>query len=403
MFQRKYRSVKEVGTERTITDFPFDANVHGFQIDIDTDVSSAYSLDTAYARLEQALQANEQAMLREAIRKHLTCGEVTIQSPVTITLIQCGTQQGIFKIACTTDRGDVALVAAMSRAEVMNDFVLHDHETLCMMRSTEATALKMDEAGEAYASVASFPVHYVASENEESRPFFHIAPFMEGYAEVNSEAEAAEDCGIEDVDRRIIMNGYNQGTHIEIETKLESTRIRNKIAMHMLMTAIRCKMVFCPSLQAGDYIYSKEKDHLVLHCFGPNKGRENVFFGDVMRDVTVELSDGKTMDQATQALAFELLTLLFWEEENNEHVQGSLNGVKYFALSSMDLFDLIRSICTDHSDVISKTTMEEALVVVNECVREVKNTMDKDSEVGRAMSQRLAIVNLAFRTCRQTG
>lgn len=329
-----------------VQDEQFEPDTHEFPFPVDDGnllkgQGPDHSLADCFTIIEDGLTGNDAQLLKSALSKKLR-GQNFELIGINITQIQCGSQQGIFKIDCKISREDgemvVPFVVAIARHKNLNAFVEYDNKTISYLRESEAKSYGMEADDESYEDVASFPAHY--GEHSTDDAYFYVADFADGYSEINPINTGNTDI-MGSPERKFVLNHMNQNKAAEMLDPLKSAKILQDIAIHQVVTAMRCGMVLNPSLSAGDYLYNPKENRLMLHCVRDPSMVPNGFWPLFHQNVRTNLAP------EVELVSYQLLQLIFWKEHNPE-VKGSNYPMgEFFMMSWMDLMSTIEKLISE--------------------------------------------------------
>lgn len=326
----------------SVRDLPFDETNHDWLVEVEDgplvrqSATAAYSLMECFNFIETGLLTDDARLPKEALKNILGREDFEINS-LKITQIQAGAQQGIFRVDCGIAADVVVpLVVGISRHRALNEFVAYDHRTIKELRQKEAHSYAMDGDDPAFAEKSFFPKHF--GEYEQDGVYFYLAEFLEGYKEINFFHTGEQDM-MGEPGKFLLLNGINQGECCRRLDEFQSSEILVNIAVQQVMTALKCDFVLTPGFGAGDYVYSPEKDRVVLHCLRNAKFMKNGFWGAVDQDIQFDV------DPKAQLLAHQILQLIFWKEANLEAKGVSYyQGQEGFIFSTFDLVKIIEKL-----------------------------------------------------------
>lgn len=337
--QKFYRTVDRGYT--SIRDLPFDETEHDWPVPVDDGLlvqqsgGTPYSLAQCFEFIENGLLADDGRLIKEAVQKILKNSKDIVINSLQIAQMQAGAQQGIFKIDCkvlvngSSDELEIPLVVGISRHQALNNFVAYDHRTISELRKKEALSYGMDSEDPMFAEKSFFPRHF--GEYQKDGVYFCLAEYLDGYREMNLFGTGQIDM-FGAPQRVFILNGLNLGKFNEHVSERESSRLLGKIFGQQLATSLRCRFILAPTFGAGDYVYSPSQDRIMLHCVRPFMATPAGFWGLVHEKAAL------SCDYESRLVAYQLLQLLFWKEQNLGTENGPYEGgIGFLVFSAFDL------------------------------------------------------------------
>ncbi|MFA5842138.1 MAG: hypothetical protein WC882_00440 [Candidatus Gracilibacteria bacterium] len=334
------------GAARVLPDVPFDADKHRWEIECQFE--GGYTLETCFQAAEELLEADSGQMLKTAVIGELNKVQAVDSGAFTLgdyslTLIQFGGQQAIFKVVVLVTIGDktrkVSLVVGVSRHPILNEMVKVDHEWIAKFRQLEAESKGVkDPLSREADETATFPRHYGARETKAG-PYAWVSEYCEGYFEANLfyRDSSFNFCG-DNIDRFVRLNGLNQGREGK-QLKIEdSDEIRSEVLKHQIRTALLAKMVMKASFRSGDYMYHPAQKRLMLHCYRRPPGV------DLCDQLEVEGCERKLL-----IAAFQLIFSIISTETNLSPNGGEDTHRNYFIYSLQDLIKAIGDLRKDET------------------------------------------------------
>lgn len=275
-----------------------------------------YSMAECYERVENVCLANGARELRRIAFQVL--GHSNIRpGAITVNMIQHGNQHFIFQIDCMVEEhpgetgakeSRLSLVASVSRHPQMNSLIKADHQGLMKLKKAAEKVPDMD-------SLATIPDHY-GFYDDKGKPSLYLAPYLEGYDELNSAYLPAPFGSDGPTSRHMTANGINQGRRTRPLSEDLAADVRVRIMMHHFVLALQTNTMMHSSLMAGDYMYNSGTGGLALHCYRDfNLANVPGSQFDPMLQLVFEIFKLSTFEPRIAALAHQIaITMLTTEE-----------------------------------------------------------------------------------------